>query len=66
MTTTAKRKTVPVSPLFTFKEAARYLRVSSSTLNRFLASGELTGRKVGGTWRFYREDLDACIRKVLP
>jgi hypothetical protein len=24
-------------------------------------SGQLTGHKVGSTWRFYREDLRACV-----
>ncbi len=47
--------------LLTFKEAMGYLRVSRSTLYRLMWSGQLTGHKVGSTWRFYREDLHACV-----
>jgi excisionase family DNA binding protein len=45
--------------LLTFKEAMDYLRVSHSTLYRLMWPGQLTGHKVGSTWRFYREDLRA-------
>ena len=48
--------------LLTFKEAMSYLRVSRSTLYRLMWSGQLTGHKVGSTWRFYREDLKACVQ----
>ena len=48
--------------LLTFKEAMNYLRVSRSTLYRLMWSGQLTGNKVGSTWRFYREDLRGCVR----
>lgn len=47
--------------LLTFKEAMNYLRVSRSTLYRLMWSGQLNGHKVGSTWRFYREDLRACV-----
>ena len=47
--------------LYTFKEAMSYLRVSRSTIYRLMGSGQLTGRKVGSTWRFFRADLHACI-----
>lgn len=49
------------SPLVTFKEAMNYLRVSRSTLYRLMGLGQLTGHKVGGTWRFYRDDLRASV-----
>jgi excisionase family DNA binding protein len=58
---TAKR---PASPLKTFPEAMEYLRVSRSTLYRLLWSNQLAGHKVGHNWRFYVDDLDACIREV--
>ncbi len=47
--------------LYTFKEAMSYLRVSRSTIYRLMGSGQLTGRKVGSTWRFFQTDLHACI-----
>ena len=52
---------VPDDVLLTFKEAMSYLRVSRSTLYRLMWSNQLTGHKVGSTWRFYREDLRACV-----
>lgn len=52
--------------LLTFKEAMGYLRVSRSTLYRLMWSGQLTGHKVGSTWRFYREDLRACVGSEVP
>lgn len=51
--------------LLTFKEAMSYLRVSRSTLYRLMWSGQLTGHKVGSTWRFYREDLRACVGREI-
>jgi excisionase family DNA binding protein len=58
---------VPVQDdvLLTFKEAMNYLRVSRSTLYRLMWSGQLTGHKVGSTWRFYREDLRACVGREI-
>ena len=47
--------------LLTFKEAMGYLKVSRSTLYRLMESGQLIGHKVGSSWRFYREDLRACV-----
>lgn len=60
------RQASPVAPpqsdtLLTFKEAMSYLRTSRSTLYRLMWSGQLPGHKVGSTWRFYREDVLACI-----
>lgn len=52
--------------LLTFKEAMNYLRVSRSTLYRLMWSSQLTGHKVGSTWRFYREDLRACVAGDVP
>lgn len=52
--------------LLTFKEAMTYLRVSRSTLYRLMWSGQLTGHKVGSTWRFYSEDLRACVGHGVP
>lgn len=52
--------------LLTFKEAMTYLRVSRSTLYRLMWSGQLTGHKVGSTWRFYRDDLRACVDREMP
>lgn len=47
--------------LYTFKEAMGYLRVSRSTLYRLMWTGQLTGSKIGSTWRFNRNDLRALV-----
>lgn len=48
--------------LLTFKEAMGYLRVSRSTLYRLMWSGDLIGKKVGSTWRFWKSDLLKAIK----
>ena len=48
--------------LLTFSETLAHLRISKSTLYRFMQSGELQGYKVGNTWRFYLEDVKALIK----
>lgn len=49
--------------LLTMKEAMRYLRVSRSTIYRLMWSGQLTGHKVGSTWRFWLKDVRDCVGK---
>jgi excisionase family DNA binding protein len=69
MTVATIQKDIDISALapntlLTFKEAMGYLRVSRSTLYRLMWAGEITGRKVGKTWRFYPTDLQPCIHEV--
>ena len=51
--------------LLTFNEAMDYLRVGRSRIYKLMAGGQLTGYKVGCTWRFYREDLRKCVRRTV-
>lgn len=48
--------------LLTFRETLVHLRISKSTLYRFMQSGELKGYKVGSTWRFYLSDVQGVIK----
>ncbi len=48
--------------LLTFNETLAHLRISKSTLYRFMQSGELQGYKVGSTWRFYHNDVQGVIK----
>ncbi len=48
--------------LLTFSETLAHLRISKSTLYRFMQSGELQGYKVGSTWRFYYKDVQGVIK----
>ncbi|WP_068545913.1 methylation-associated defense system helix-turn-helix domain-containing protein MAD1 [Thalassotalea crassostreae] len=45
----------------TLQEVAEYLKLTEKTAYRLVAEGKLPGFKVGGAWRFKREDLEAWI-----
>jgi len=42
----------------TIKDAANYLKMSSSTIYKLVEKGRIPSLKVGGAWRFRREILD--------
>jgi len=48
--------------LYTFEETMAYLKVSRSTLYKFIYSNELAGYKVGRMWRFYLADLRSFVK----
>lgn len=62
MSTTSTQDRTQENELLNFKEAQTYLRVSRSTLYRFMAAGKIKGYKCGVTWRFFREDLKTLVR----
>jgi len=43
--------------ILTLKEVAEYLKLAEKTAYRLAADGKLPGFKVGGSWRFKREDV---------
>lgn len=47
-----------LTQFYTFAEVCKALKISPNTLRSRLASGEITGRKVGAQWRFTEEDLN--------
>ena len=47
--------------ILTLKEVAEYLKLTEKTAYRLAAEGKLPGFKVGGSWRFKREDIDRWI-----
>ena len=49
--------------ILTLKELAEYLKLAEKTAYRLAAEGKLPGFKVGGSWRFRREDINAWIQK---
>lgn len=49
--------------ILTLKEVAEYLKLAEKTAYRLAAEGKLPGFKVGGSWRFKREDVSAWIEK---
>ena len=49
--------------ILTVKELAEYLKLNEKTAYRLAAKGDIPGFKVGGSWRFKREDIDHWIEE---
>lgn len=47
--------------ILTIREVAEYLKVAEKTAYRLAAEGTLPGFKVGGSWRFRREEIVTWI-----
>jgi excisionase family DNA binding protein len=57
-------KTRPVaapSPMMTPTEVAEYLRIHGSTVYRLIRRGEIPSFKVGGDYRFRRDEIDKWL-----
>ena len=52
-----------VDQILTLREVAAYLKLAEKTAYRLASEGKLPGFKVGGSWRFKREDLEAWIEE---
>lgn len=52
-----------VDQILTLKDVAAYLKLADKTAYRLASEGKLPGFKVGGSWRFKREDLEAWIEE---
>jgi len=53
----------------TIREVAAYLRLAEKTAYRYALEGTIPGFKVGGAWRFRREDIvnwtkEACKKRA--
>jgi len=53
----------PRTPVLTAEEAARYLRLHVKSVHRLVKEGKIPGRKVGGRWRFHRDELEKWLTK---
>jgi excisionase family DNA binding protein len=49
--------------ILTLKEVAAYLKLAEKTAYKLAAADKLPGFKVGGSWRFKREDIDKWIEE---
>ncbi len=49
--------------ILTLKEVAVYLKLAEKTAYRLAAEGKLPGFKVGGSWRFRRQDIERWITR---
>jgi excisionase family DNA binding protein len=47
--------------ILTLKDVAEYLKLAEKTAYRLAAEGRLPGFKVGGSWRFRRQELEDWI-----
>ena len=56
-------RTLMSTTAMTVQDVAEYLNVDPKTVYRMVKRGDLPGFKVGGSWRFQKEDLDAWIAK---
>lgn len=48
--------------IMTIREVAEHLKIAEKTAYRLAAEGELPGFKVGGSWRFQRNEIDKWIK----
>jgi excisionase family DNA binding protein len=51
--------------LLDLEEVSNWLRISRDVVYRMSRSGELPAFKVGGSWRFRAEDVEACLSRWL-
>lgn len=49
--------------ILTMQELAAYLKLNEKTAYRLASEGKLPGFKVGGSWRFKREDIERWIEE---
>ena len=47
--------------IMTIQEVAAYLKIKEKTAYRLVAGGKIPGFKVGGSWRFRRNEIEAWI-----
>ena len=50
------------SDIFTIKEVAEYLKLTQKTAYRLAAEGKIPGFKVGGSWRFRRDEIERMTK----
>jgi excisionase family DNA binding protein len=51
----------PKTNVLMIKDVAEYLKVTERTIYRLAAAKKIPAFKVGGSWRFSREGIDAWI-----
>ncbi len=51
------------SLIMTAQEVAEYLRLDVATVYKLAQAGMIPGTKIGRSWRFKRELIDACLQE---
>lgn len=49
--------------ILTIREVADYLKVTERTIYRLAAAKQMPAFKIGGSWRFSRQDIDSWIQR---
>jgi excisionase family DNA binding protein len=49
--------------ILTIREIAEYLKVTERTIYRLAAAKQMPAFKIGGSWRFSRQDIDGWIKQ---
>ena len=47
--------------LYDIRMVAAMLKVTTRSVQNYIQSGKLKGRKIGGRWRFSKEDIERYI-----
>ena len=56
-----KKPQLPDNDILTMKELASYLKIAEKTAYKYALEGKIPGFKVGGNWRFRKQDIDLWI-----
>lgn len=51
------------SDIMTIKEVAAYLKLNEKTTYRLTSEGKIPAFKVGGSWRFRRDEIEKFTRE---
>jgi len=51
-----------VAKLLTTKELAEYLKLTKVTIYKYANEGKIPGIKVGGRWRFNKDQINKLLR----
>lgn len=54
-------ETMELEPLFTIRDLAGYLQVSTTTVYRLIKDGTLTGTRIGQSLRFTRKNIEDLL-----
>jgi excisionase family DNA binding protein len=52
--------------ILTIKEVADFLKLTEKTAYRLAADGNIPGFKVGGSWRFRRDEIEKMTKNKEP
>ena len=52
--------------ILTIKEVAEFLKLTEKTAYRLAGEGKIPGFKVGGSWRFRRDEIEKMTRREEP